>query len=480
VSRLVIWATPRLDVARLLLHDLVAADVDLHVVAGDHPPGETTIDLAGRRAVLEGADWGVTPMRAGRIALIGRVVQLVHALSGRSRAEVERRERATAIERVVERRCLELRPDAVVAVGAELARALRTTRPLLVVAATEEVADGRRGGLLASALSAIERVTAARRAARSMARADAVVDPAGSAGLMAELARLPARADPGPAPWAGPRPPDRASIVVATRDRGDLLRESLPSVLAAAAAAPGTEVIVVQQGTAVALAPSPGLVVVHDQGGRGASRARNIGTERSSGDVVLFTDDDCVVPPRWVLDHLAAVRDPRVVASCGQVTGLTRGSVSGDPAAHALLHRAGAMPWHVGHGSNLAVRSEALRGCGAWDERLGPGTALPAGEDADLLVRLLERGGAVRSGVGAPVVHLAWRSDDDDAANLIAYERGAGYWIGKALRERRSMARLYVRGRLRLHRQGQTAGARAAFAVGVIRGLRLAPLGQGE
>jgi GT2 family glycosyltransferase len=180
-----------------------------------------------------------------------------------------------------------------------------------------------------------------------------------------------------------------------------------------------------------------------------------------------------------VLDHLAALRDPSVVASCGQVTGLSRSTVSGDPTGHPLLHRAGAMPWHVGHGSNLAARRDALRECGGWDERLGPGTALPAGEDADLLARLLEQGGAIRSGVGAPVVHLAWRSDEDNAANLSAYERGAGYWIGKAMRERRPAAH-YVRGRLRLHRQGRRPGVRSAFAAGLLRGLRLTPASPGS
>jgi hypothetical protein len=149
--------------------------------------------------------------------------------------------------------------------------------------------------------------------------------------------------------------------------------------------------------------------------------------------------------------------------------------VSGDPVAHALLHGVGAMPWHVGHGSNLAVRAEALQRCGGWDERLGPGTARPAGEDADLLARLLEAGGMVRSGVGAAVRHLAWRSDDDEESNLIAYERGAGCWIGKAVRERRSLAGSYLRGRLRLHRRGSTSRGQAAFVAGFVSGLGLSP-----
>lgn len=69
-------------------------------------------------------------------------------------------------------------------------------------------------------------------------------------------------------------------------------------------------------------------------------------------------------------------------------------------------------------------------------------------EDADLIVRLLNAGGTVASGVGAPVEHLDWRSEAADYRNLRAYERGAGAWIGKLLREQPRAALPYLGPRL--------------------------------
>ena len=265
-----------------------------------------------------------------------------------------------------------------------------------------------------------------------------------------------------------------ASIVIATKDRPELVAQSVPAAVAAAAKVPGTEVIVLAQGDPPPAIP--GAVVVTDAG-RGASRARNLGAERASGEIVLFTDDDCVVPDSWVADHVAAMEGD-VAATFGLVEGLSR-SAGDDPIARPRLHRDGALPWHVGHGSNMAVRRDVLLAVGGWDDRIGPGTSLPAGEDADLIVRLLAAG-PVRSGVGAPVRHIDWRSDEDNAANLRAYELGAGTWIGKALRARGRDGWGYVRGRRRLHRmrwrQGDriaVAGAVATFVRGLARGYRL-------
>jgi GT2 family glycosyltransferase len=222
---------------------------------------------------------------------------------------------------------------------------------------------------------------------------------------------------------------------------------------------------------------------------RGASRARNLGARCSRGDVLLFTDDDCVVPETWVRDHVDALSDGAVDAAFGAVTGLSR-TDGADPTALSRLHRQASLPWHVGHGSNMAVRRSALDAVGGWDDRLGPGTARPAGEDADLIVRLLASGFAVRSGVGNPVVHMDWRTGDEQRRNLQAYDFGAGVWIGKAMRTQgRSVGLRYVRARRRLladrRRQAEGLGARVTvlhamltFVRGLVRGYRLAAPGE--
>src|SRR3989338_6032439 len=42
------------------------------------------------------------------------------------------------------------------------------------------------------------------------------------------------------------------------------------------------------------------IIVIRDEQGRGSAWARNEGIRRSRGDLLAFTDDDCVPPPEWL------------------------------------------------------------------------------------------------------------------------------------------------------------------------------------
>ncbi len=283
--------------------------------------------------------------------------------------------------------------------------------------------------------------------AAASARAAASVDVAArysssSAGAALErwwaTVRLPQR-DEAPTshePQAAPS----ATVVVCTKDRPQLLTQSLPSIRDAAARVPGTEVIVVEQGepSAKSICDEIGLdAMVITSREVGVSKARNEGIAAARGEVVLFTDDDCEVPEDWVVRHAEALRAPEIVASFGAVAGL-RYDEEYDPAALPARHNSGSPPWMIGHSSNLAARRSVLQRTGGFDERIGPGSRrIPAGEDADLIVRLLRIGDVV-AGTGSTVTHIPWRAEDDRHANLLSYEHGAGAWIGKALAKTRA------------------------------------------
>jgi glycosyl transferase family 1/glycosyl transferase family 2 len=280
-------------------------------------------------------------------------------------------------------------------------------------------------------------------------------------------------------------PETRASVVLATRERPSLLRRSLAAVAAAAAEVPGTEIIVVEQGTPSAAAICSELGVSADvvpDPGVGVSRARNIGVARAGGDVVLFTDDDCEVPTSWVRDHLDAFAYAGLIASCGPVTGIGSYDEEQDPVALPIHHRRGDAPWQIGHSSNMAVRADAVRAAGGFDERMGPGMPeVTAAEDADLIVRLLALG-PVASGTGEATRHIDWRSSEDQGEALLSYEHGAGAWIGKSFRARPAQALRYLAARRKLLRQraelvdGAAVSPRAlarAFRRGLLAGVRL-------
>jgi glucosyl-dolichyl phosphate glucuronosyltransferase len=119
----------------------------------------------------------------------------------------------------------------------------------------------------------------------------------------------------------------RSSVVIATRDRPEILRRSLSSLLADVPTAP-REIIVVDNGGSddtaalvVELAerhPSAQLRVVSEQR-VGVSNARNRGVSEGQVDAILFFDDDILVSQGWTDALCAALGRPRVVAAAGRV-----------------------------------------------------------------------------------------------------------------------------------------------------------------
>jgi glucosyl-dolichyl phosphate glucuronosyltransferase len=116
-------------------------------------------------------------------------------------------------------------------------------------------------------------------------------------------------------------------VVIATRDRPEILRRSLSSLLADV---PGTarEIIVVDNGgndgtaaLVVELAerhPWAQLRVVSEPR-VGLSNARNRGVSEVQGDAILFLDDDILVSQGWTDALCGALDRPRVVAATGRV-----------------------------------------------------------------------------------------------------------------------------------------------------------------
>ena len=113
------------------------------------------------------------------------------------------------------------------------------------------------------------------------------------------------------------KPPPEVSVVVATRDRAMLLEELLASLRRQTLPADRFEVLVVDDGsgdgTAALLATEErqGTLRTVATGHReavGPAAARNAGWRAARAPVVAFTDDDCVVSPRWLEEGLAACR----------------------------------------------------------------------------------------------------------------------------------------------------------------------------
>jgi glycosyltransferase involved in cell wall biosynthesis len=198
------------------------------------------------------------------------------------------------------------------------------------------------------------------------------------------------------------------SVVVATRNRPEQLRECLAAITAVLR--PGDELVVVDSasttGETARVAALAGARMLRLDV-PGASRARNAGWRAARHTHVAFTDDDCRPQPGW-LDALASHPDAAFVT--GRVEApepVDRPVAVKTDTEPAPLDASSREP--LGASNNLLVRREVLERVGGFDERLGPGTWPEAAEDLALFDRLLHAGGTGRYEPKALVLHEQWR-----------------------------------------------------------------------
>lgn len=238
-----------------------------------------------------------------------------------------------------------------------------------------------------------------------------------------------------------------ASVVVATRDRPDDLRDCLRS-LTALRSARDVELIVVDNNpdsglTAPVVAEFPSVRLVRETRG-GLSYARNAGIVASRGDIVLTTDDDVIVPPDWVerivkpfvrADVMVVTGNvlPRELETASQQAfeaygGLGRGfePFEADRAWFEAWRREGAPTWDLGATANAAFRATIFADprIGLLDEALGAGTPTGCSEDTYVFYKVLKAGYTL---VYEPAAHVWHRHRKDDAAlgkQVYAYTKG--------------------------------------------------------
>ncbi|MFH0793854.1 MAG: glycosyltransferase, partial [bacterium] len=197
----------------------------------------------------------------------------------------------------------------------------------------------------------------------------------------------------------------RVSVVVATYNGGRTLRNCLLSL--GRLCYPNFEIVVVDDGstdnTWEILSDFKDVRVI-TQPNRGLSAARNAGISAATGEIVAFTDSDCVADPDW-LYHLVATMRRESAAGVGGPN-LT-------PAENRLVAKCIALaPGHATHvllspteaehvpGCNMAFRRDALLEVGGFDP-----VFTKAGDDVDIIWRLQELGRRVVFSTGGFVWH---------------------------------------------------------------------------
>lgn len=208
----------------------------------------------------------------------------------------------------------------------------------------------------------------------------------------------------------------KASVVVPTYNRPHRLRAAIESIVTQSFK--DYEVILVDDGSTISeqreqlkeIEDSYKKVKVIRQENSGPAAARNRGWREAKGDVVLFTDDDCLVPSDWV-EKLQEGFEPGVAAVGGPFVPAESHFKN---SIFAKYHRWEAEDMYrpieqsrrqqepLPHGitANIAYRRSILEEFDGFDE----GFPVAGGEDADLIRRVSEERHSFKY-IPSPVSH---------------------------------------------------------------------------
>lgn len=218
-----------------------------------------------------------------------------------------------------------------------------------------------------------------------------------------------------------PPSPPRATVVVATRNRSALLPR-LVAALEAQEGAPPFEVVVIDDASTddtsavlseLAASSSLDLRVGRQRSRSGPAAARNQAWRSGPGDLVLFTDDDCVPHPGWVAALCAGLASFDLVQ--GRTIPAPDQASNEGPFSRTLEVREANGTYAT---CNMGYQRHWLEEVDGFDTRYRH----PAGEDTDLALRCREQGATFTFADDATVEH------DVRPSSFVAALRGTWRW----------------------------------------------------
>ncbi|KJU83079.1 glycosyl transferase family 2 [Candidatus Magnetobacterium bavaricum] len=186
------------------------------------------------------------------------------------------------------------------------------------------------------------------------------------------------------------------------------------------------EVIVVDDGSEDATVKCLGgfPVKLYRQPNRGPAAARNHGAGGASGDILLFTDSDCVCDQSWIQEMLKPFETPNIAAVKGvyrnaQTSLTSRFAQVEFEERYELLKKSAFIDMVDTY--SAAIKREVFEGIGGFDE----GFPRANNEDTELSYRLCAAGHKMVFNPNAIVYHL------NHPASILKYARQKfwrGYW----------------------------------------------------
>ncbi len=196
------------------------------------------------------------------------------------------------------------------------------------------------------------------------------------------------------------------SVVIPTHNRKSLLLETLRSFQNQLYDKNRFELVVVDDGSTDGTCEEVKAILsrfdyplkMAGQDKKGPASARNLGVSLARGDVIAFTDDDCLPDPAWLREIAKAFSAPGTWAVSGQIFS----RIPPDIFVHSLLSSSTLVSEsdHFMTG-NFAVRKDIAQRIGGFDPRFED----PWFEDYDFAYRIRESGGEIAKAPDAKVCH---------------------------------------------------------------------------
>ena len=165
------------------------------------------------------------------------------------------------------------------------------------------------------------------------------------------------------------------------------------------------------------------------EGKQGLSHARNTGVRASRGEIIAFTDDDCIVDKYWLLHILNTfLSNPSLSIVGGRVELYN----PGDRSISIVTFKTSSMSSSFHEiskriiGCNMSYVRNVFDQIGYFDTRFGVGSRIPASEEKDFLYRACKKGMRIFYSPDVLVYHNHGRRSDYQVDLLIK-----GYTIGR-------------------------------------------------
>jgi GT2 family glycosyltransferase len=169
---------------------------------------------------------------------------------------------------------------------------------------------------------------------------------------------------------------------------------------------------------------------------QGKSIALNTGIREAEGDILVFTDDDCIPDPHWIEYIVKEFTEDSSLAVLGGRVELynkddSPHSISFFKNREYILRPRDVCLQPRIMGNNMAIRRNTFNNISEFDPLLGPGSICRAAEDIEFLYRLYKRGCKMVYSPDALVFHnhgRKTRAEDDAVSREYGIGRGGLYF----------------------------------------------------